>query len=96
MHYQWDGDDLLLALHVQPMASRDEVAGLHGSALKVRITASPIDGAANLHLIRFLAKCCGVRIAQVQLLSGISGRNKRLRIVAPLTLPPGVAPKAQN
>ena len=88
--YQWDGAALILCVRVQPRASRDEIVGPHGEELKVRITAPPVDGQANAHLIKFLAKTCRVGRAQVSLLSGESGRSKRLRIETPQVLPPGV------
>lgn len=86
--YRWDGDDLLLRVRVQPRASRDELAETLGDQLKIRITAPPVDGKANDHLIRFLAKMFGVPKGQVYLESGFTGRNKQLRIAAPRILPP--------
>lgn len=55
-----EGDDLLLRLYIQPKASRDSIVGLHGEELKVAITAPPIDGKANAHLSKYLAKLCKV------------------------------------
>ena len=51
-----DADDLLLRLVLQPKASRDAFVGLLGDELKVAITAPPVDGQANKHLIKFLSK----------------------------------------
>jgi len=86
--YTWQGDTLHLTLRVQPRASCDEIVGPHGEeSLKVRITAPPVDGKANQHLIKFLAKAFGVPKGQVTLLKGDSGRNKRFAIVAPKKLP---------
>jgi uncharacterized protein len=65
-----------LRLHVQPRASRTEVAGPHGDALKVRLAAPPVDGAANEALVRFLAERLGVSRTAVRLESGASGRAK--------------------
>ena len=48
-----DGEDLLLDLFIQPKASRDQIMGPHGDELKVAITAPPVDGQANAHLIKF-------------------------------------------
>jgi uncharacterized protein (TIGR00251 family) len=88
-HYQWEGERLLLSVRVQPLASRDEIVGLHGDdTLKVRITAPPVEGKANARLIRFLAKCFGVPRSRVSLLGGGSGRNKRIAIDSPAQLPP--------
>ncbi len=86
--YRWDGDDLVLDLRVQPKASRDRLVGPHGEdAFKVTLTAPPVDGKANAHLVRFLAKAFGVPRARVVLESGQAGRRKRVRIVAPGKLP---------
>lgn len=80
------GDDLLLTLKVQPKASKDELLW-HGEQLKARITAPPVDGRANAHLQAWLAKLFGVSKSQVTLLSGETGRNKRLRIASPRQVP---------
>ena len=69
-------DGVRLTLRVQPRAARTQLAGRHGAALKVRIAAPPVDGAANLELIRFLAELLGVSRAAVQLVAGHSGRTK--------------------
>jgi len=85
--HRWDGDALIIDVRIQPRASRDEIVGPHGDSLKIRITAPPVDGKANAHLIRFLAKAFGVPRARVTLLAGECGRNKQLRIDAPTRLP---------
>ena len=69
-------DGVRLTLHVQPRASRTELAGRHGDALKVRIAAPPVDGAANAELVRFLAELLGVAKSAVEIVSGESGRRK--------------------
>lgn len=85
--YQWQGRDLLLDIHLQPRASRDEIVGPHGTALKVRITAPPVDGQANVHLQKFIARAFGVARSAVVLVAGETSRNKRLRIQGPTKLP---------
>lgn len=88
---QRDGDDLLLAVHAQPGASRSEFAGLHGEAVKVRIQAPPVDGRANLALQRFLADAFAVPAARVILVSGPGARQKRWRICRPQRMPEALA-----
>jgi uncharacterized protein (TIGR00251 family) len=88
--YAWQGTALILSIRVQPRASQNEFAGVVGEQLKVRLTAPPVDGKANLALLKFLAKCCDVPRGQVTLLSGDTGRNKRVRIDNPRQLPAGV------
>ena len=70
----------MLTVHVQPNASRTECVGLHGDALKIRLAARPVDGAANEELIRFVAERCAVPRANVQIYAGAEARRKRLRI----------------
>src|SRR5690554_7509302 len=77
---QVDGQKVILTCHLQPKARADEIVGLHGDALKIRITAPPVEGKANQHLIQFLAKLFKVRQQDVELLSGETSRTKRLAI----------------
>ncbi|MGC3480293.1 DUF167 family protein, partial [Pseudomonas aeruginosa] len=58
--YRWDGEELHLFCHLQPKASRDEYAGLHGERLKFRLTAPPVEGKATPQLLAFLGKAFGV------------------------------------
>jgi uncharacterized protein (TIGR00251 family) len=88
--HQWDDEDLLLKVYIQPRASTDSLDGTHGDRLKIRLTAPPVDGKANSHLIRFLAECFGVPRSQVQLISGKSSRAKRVRIQRPRQTPAGI------
>jgi len=85
--YRWDDADLILKLRVQPRASRDELIGPHGDRFRVRITAPPVEGRANQHLIRLFAEAFAVRRGQVTLLAGETGRDKRLRISSPRAFP---------
>ncbi|MDF0532792.1 YggU family protein [Shewanella yunxiaonensis] len=79
--------DLLLCLYIQPKASRDQWVGIHGDELKVAITAPPVDGKANAHLEKWLAKAFRVPKSQVQIVKGELGRHKQIRIVSPNEIP---------
>lgn len=72
----------LLTVHVQPGASRTECVGIHGDAIKIRLAARPIDGAANDELIRFIAERCAVPYAHVRIHAGTEARRKRLCVKA--------------
>jgi uncharacterized protein (TIGR00251 family) len=85
--YTWEDDRLTLNVRVQPRASRDEIVGIQGNHLKVRITAPPVDGKANTHLIQFLAQEFGVPKSRITLIGGEYGREKRILILAPARLP---------
>jgi len=65
---------------VQPRASRTEVRGHHATAIKIRIAAPPVDGAANTELVRFLAKTLGVPKSAVTIVAGQGGRTKHVRV----------------
>ncbi len=69
------------AVQVQPRASRSEVTGLHGSALRVRLQAPPVDGAANEALVAFLAASLGVRARDVRLVAGAASRAKVVEVL---------------
>ena len=85
--FQWQGDDLILECRLQPKASRDEIVGEHDGQLKIKITAPPVDGKANAHLIKLLAKAFGVSQSQVDIERGELGRSKRIRIRTPTQIP---------
>lgn len=88
--------DLLLQLHVQPGASRDQFLGLHGDAIKVAIKAPPVDGKANAHLQNFLALSFAVAKRQVVLEKGELSRQKKWRIVAPCSVPDALQPYLES
>ena len=69
-----------LRLRVQPRASREEVVGVSGDAIRVRLTAPPVEGAANEALIRFLALRLEVPRSAVELVSGLTGRTKLVAV----------------
>jgi uncharacterized protein (TIGR00251 family) len=69
-----------ITFHVQPKASRTELAGKHGDAVKVRIQAPPVDGEANAELLRFVATSLGVSGREVELISGASSRRKVVEV----------------
>lgn len=85
--YQWQGDDLILECRLQPKSSLDEFVGEHDGQLKIKITAPPVDGKANAHLVKFLSKSFGVSQSQVEIERGETGRSKRIRIRAPSKFP---------
>lgn len=86
-HYRWQEGCLLLYCRLQPRASKDEIVGLQGDRLKIRITAPPVDGKANQHLIALVSRWFGTPKSAVSLLQGETGRQKTLRIESPTRLP---------
>ena len=69
-----------IKLRIQPRASRDEVAGIHGDSLKVKLTAPPVEGEANKALVSFLSKLFGIKKSSFRIGSGEKSRTKRILV----------------
>jgi uncharacterized protein (TIGR00251 family) len=63
-----------------PRSARSAIAGEHDGALKVRVAAPPVEGAANAELIRFLARAFNVPARSVEIIGGQTARLKRVRV----------------
>lgn len=74
------GGGVVLQVHVVPRAGRSEIAGLHGGALRIRLNAPPVDGAANEALVDFLSDRLGIPRSRITILSGRTSRVKQVRI----------------
>ena len=74
------GSTVRVSVHVQPRATRSEIVGLHGAALKVRLQAPPVDGAANEALVTLLAERLGVTRRAVRVVAGASSRAKTVEV----------------
>ena len=68
------------AVHVMPRAKVTEVVGRHGDAIRIRVAAPPVDGAANAALVRFLAERLGVPRGAVAIVRGAGGRRKTVTV----------------
>lgn len=73
-------DSALLHVRVQPRAAATEVVGWQGNTLRVRVTAPPVNDAANRALLDLLARAFGVPRAALSLVRGAHGRDKLIRI----------------
>ena len=73
-------ESVRFAVRVQPRASRSEIVGLHGDALKVRLSAPPVDGAANVALVELLADALCVPRRAVRVVSGGASRGKVVEV----------------
>jgi hypothetical protein len=71
---------ILLEVHLVPRAARDEIVGLHGGALRVRVNAPPAKGAANAALVELIAQQLGIPKQRIQIVSGERSRHKTLAI----------------
>ncbi len=71
---------VVFRIRVVPRASRREIAGVQDDALKLRITAAPVEGKANEECIRLLAEVLGVKKAQVTIIAGHTARTKTVAV----------------
>jgi len=69
-----------LVVHVVPRAKRTEVVGRHGDAVKIKLKAPPVDGAANAELVRFVAEQLDIPRSAVTITAGHTARRKTLEI----------------
>ena len=74
------GQGIALTVQVVPRASKNAVVGIHGDALRIRLQAPPVEGAANAALTAFLAETLGIRPRQIEILSGHTSRRKTVLI----------------
>jgi uncharacterized protein (TIGR00251 family) len=65
-------------IYVQPRSSKNGIVGLHGDALKIKLTAPPVGGAANRMCLAYLSKRLGLSKSSLEILSGHRGRIKRI------------------
>jgi uncharacterized protein (TIGR00251 family) len=74
------GEAVRFTVRLQPRASRNEIAGLQGSSLRIRVTAPPVDGLANEALIDLLSDSLGVSRRNVCIVTGQSSRTKVVEV----------------
>ena len=71
---------IILQVHVVPRSAKCEVAGVQGDALKLKLTAAPVEGQANAECIRFLSDILGIKKKQVRILVGHKSKKKAVTI----------------
>ncbi len=71
---------IIIRVYIQPNAGSDEIAGIHGDSLKVKIKAPPVKGKANQECEKFLAETLGLPKSMVSLLKGRKSKHKQFRI----------------
>ena len=80
--YKKTGDIITLTIYVQPEAKHNEIIGMHGDALKIKLATPPIEGRANIALIRYIATLFEVPLSQITLKRGAKSRYKVIEIHA--------------
>ncbi len=80
LEYTERDGELTFGVRVVPRASKTAVVGEHDGALKVRVAAPPVEGAANEELTRFLAKCLGLPARSVEIVGGHASKTKVIKV----------------
>jgi uncharacterized protein (TIGR00251 family) len=73
-------EGIVFGVHVQPRASRNELCGIQGEELKIRLTSPPVEDAANRLCVEFLARLLGVAKSDVAIIAGARSRHKIIRV----------------
>ena len=85
--FGWDGNVLVVNILGKPSAAKDAIGKPYGKQLKVSVTASPVNGRATDHMLRFLAPHFGVAVSDIELVFGRMSVHKQVRITSPTQLP---------
>ena len=85
--FRWDGNTLVLEVRLAPRAGANAIVGVRNGRLRIRVSAAPVDNAANRKMIALLADELGVAKSRVHLLAGAGKRDKRVAIDAPRRSP---------
>jgi uncharacterized protein (TIGR00251 family) len=81
MYIKEEADAVVFKVRVQPRAAKNQLAGLLDDAIKIRLTAPPVDGEANKALQDYIAKLFKIAKNRVEIVSGHTGRNKYIRVI---------------
>ena len=73
-------EGVLFTVHIQPRASRNEVCGVQGDEIKLRLTAPPVEDAANTLCVEYIAKLLGIAKSRVSITSGAKSRHKTIKV----------------
>lgn len=80
LYFQVNEQDLVFKVHIQPRSAANQIAGVREDAVKIRLTAPPVDGEANRACIKFLAKQLNVAKSDLEIISGAGSRSKKIRV----------------
>jgi len=73
-------DGVVFQVRVLPRSSKCDIAGIQGDALKIKITAPPVEGKANVECVRFLSDRFGIKRSRISIISGHTSKNKTIAI----------------
>ena len=74
------GNDIVIKIKIVPASSKNKIVGVYNNALKIAITAPPVEGKANKKCITYLAKYFDVAKSKIEIISGQTSKNKLIKI----------------
>jgi uncharacterized protein (TIGR00251 family) len=77
-----DNNSITFAVRVQPRSSKNEICGIYGDAVKIKLTSPPVEGEANEGLVKFLSKVLDISKGQIEIIGGQKSKNKVIRVTA--------------
>ncbi len=80
LNLQRVGDGVIFRVNVQPASGKNEIVGVKGDALRIKINAPPVKGKANKALVLFIGRKLGVKNSEVEIISGHTTRLKRIKV----------------
>ena len=80
-----DTQGITFKVYVQPRSSQNMIVGCHGDAIKIKLTAPPVDNAANKMCVEYLAKTLKIPKSSLEIVSGHNSRTKRMRLLCQAT-----------
>jgi uncharacterized protein (TIGR00251 family) len=79
-YFKSTGNDIVIKVKIAPGSSKNKIDGVYNNALKISITAPPVEGKANKKCITYLAKCFDIAKSKIEIISGKTSKNKLIKI----------------
>ncbi|MBE3090971.1 MAG: YggU family protein [Actinobacteria bacterium] len=79
-YFKITGNDIVIKVKIVPGSSKNKIVGVYNNALKISITAPPVEGKANKECIAYLSKYFDVAKSKIEIISGETSKNKLIKI----------------
>ena len=79
-YFKITGNDIIIKVKIVPGSSKNKIVGAYNDALKITITAPPVEGKANKKCIAYLAKCFDIAKSKIEIISGQTSKDKLIKI----------------
>ena len=79
-YFKITGNDIVIKVKIVPGSPKNKIVGVYNNALKISITAPPVEGKANKKCIAYLAKYFDIAKSKIEIISGQTSKNKLIKI----------------